>query len=183
MGGFNFYTYGPGEPSPKPPKPQLLVKLADVIKPVAPTPVSPALTALAATADSPSDTVIWSYKKPAETKEERKAEDAEKDTTPGFDFSEKVNDHEGQERKVELSPSGLYVFDKKEKFEYKTPPPVQSAQSAQAAQAAQARGGWIGVKRQFADGNLIVPMKKAGEFKTVKIRGLKAVLNLTKKTK
>jgi len=160
--GFSMYTY--------PRKEEPLVKLANVIPPPpkAKDPEPPV------EGDENANSVLWSYKKDPE---ERKKDDAERDTTPSFDFSEKVI-VEGKERKIELSASGLYVFDKKEKFDKpKAELPMQYA-------APQKRGVWVGVTKPMSDGKVIVPLaSKASDFKTVKIRGrnIKGILELTKK--
>lgn len=167
--GIAMYTY-------KPTKEEPLVKLADVIKP-APKPLV-AMHPLPVEGDEPANSVIWSYN--ANAKKEEKPEPSEKDVTPGFDFSEKV-DVEGKERKIELTPSGLYVFDKKEKFEKpKTDLPLDQ----RFATPPQKLGGWIGFKKPFSDGKILVPLaSKPSDFKTVKVRGrtIKDLLALTKK--
>lgn len=167
--GITMYTYKPGG------KEEPLVKLADVIKP-APKPMVPLSASNGVPGDEPSGQSLWSYN--ANMKKEEKPEPSEKDHTPGFDFSEKV-DVEGKQRKIELTPSGLYVFDKKEKFEkpnaslpmrYTTPPHTM--------------GAWVGIKKPFSDGKVLVPLaSKPSDFRTVKVRGrtIKGILELTKK--
>lgn len=167
--GYAMYTYSPngGKLKEEP-----LVKLADVIKP-APKPMVP----MHPVEEPASEPPLWSYH--ADAKTEPKPEPVEKDHTPGFDFSEKV-DVEGKQRKIELTPSGLYVFDKKEKFEKpKTDLPLD-----QRFATPQKLGGWIGFKKPFSDGKILVPLaSKPSDFKTVKVRGrtIKDLLALTKK--
>ena len=160
--GFQMFTYKPqGLQEP-------LVKLADVIPPVPDKPKDPGPAVEPEPIDDPP--VIWKYKK--QTPVEKIEEDRELDKTPSFDFSEKIS-VEGKERKVELSASGLYVFDKREKFEQPAPPPPPGP-----------TGMWIGVKKPFSDGKVIIPVaSKPSDFKTVKVRGqtIKGILNLTKK--
>lgn len=168
---YQMYTYTLGSTRPTPDKP--LVKLADVIKPVPPPKPVPAPPVAN---DENANSVLWSYKA---DKTERKKDDSEKDVTPSFDFSEKVN-VEGKERKVELSPSGLYVFDKKEKFDKPAALPMQYATPPQKA------GVWIGVHKPFSDGKVLVPLaSKPSDFKTVSVRGrtIQGILELTRKTK
>ncbi len=128
----------------------------------------------------PEPQPLWSYKKPKdeETDSVPGTPKIEKDSTPNFNFKfdpEKIV-VEGKERTIEMQGSGLYVFDKQEKFDRPIPtlPVVEKA------------GVWIGFKKPMSDGNVLVPVaSKPSDFKTVKIRGqtIKSILNLTKKTK
>lgn len=91
--------------------------------------------------------------------------DKEKDFTPGFDFSEKI-DVGGKERKIELAPSGLYVFDKKEKFDKPKLGPELPMKYA------TPQGRWIGIKHPMSSGRVLIPAaSKPGDFKTIKVRG------------
>ncbi len=156
-----------------------LVKLADVIKPAPKAMPGPPVPAPAGMTVDPKDDghggVIWSYKKTEKTPEPEPVK--EKDFTPGFDFSEKVS-VEGKERKIELAASGLYVFDKKEKFDKpKTELPMKHATP---------HGAWIGVRRPYDTGRLLVPAaSKPSDFRTVKVRGkdIKGILELTQPKK
>lgn len=172
---YQMFTYTPDGIMPvRPDKP--LVKLANVIKPVPPPKPAPLPASSGVPGDENANSVLWSYKADPV---ERKKDDQEKDHTPGFDFSEKVS-VEGKERKIELAPSGLYVFDKKEKFDKPAALPMQYAT------APQKQGMWIGVKKPFSDGKILVPLaSKPSDFKTVSARGrtIRGILELTKKTK
>ena len=113
----------------------------------------------------------------------------EKDFTPSFDFSEKVN-VEGRERKIELAASGLYVFDKKEKFDK---PRTSCSECGMVSDpqtsdhkfdCSRARGGhWVGVTHPLSTGKVLVPLTARGGFKRIKVRSLAAKLALTRKTK
>jgi hypothetical protein len=158
-----------------------LVKLADVIPespkqigPPAPAPEGMTVEPKDEPKDGPNDTIIWSYKKVQSMSEPIPKPNPEEDHTPGFDFSEKVT-VEGKERKVELAASGLYVFDKGEKFERPTPTPTETE-----TEPVVPISTIIGVRR--------VPERRIESLpraRTVNGRGLtiKSILNLTKKTK
>lgn len=92
----------------------------------------------------------------------------EEDYNPGLDFKfdpEKI-DVLGKERTVEMQRSGLYLFAKDEKFETKAP--------------TGPTGVWVSVpKTGIRAGSLI----ETPPTRTVKFKGLKTILELTKKTK
>ncbi len=152
-----------------------LVKLADVVKPVEPAPKP--MTSSLAPSTPPGNSLLWSYSAPKNAKP--KEPEPVQEYTPGFDFSEKV-DVEGKERKIELAPSGLYVFDKKEKFDKpKAELPMKYA-------AAPQRGAWVAIKHPMSSGRVLVSApSKASDFRTVKIRGkdIKGILGLTQPKK
>jgi hypothetical protein len=93
----------------------------------------------------------------------------EKDYTPSFDFSEKVVTDDGKERKIDLAPSGLYLFDKKEKFP--SPPPKKEPQT----------GMWVGIEKPHANGQLVVPWKPSA--KIVKAHPMTAAIITTNAAK
>ncbi len=179
--GFSTFEYATQAKKEEP-----LVKLADVIKPV----VKNLPASNTGLATPPENSVLWSYSAPKN--EKPKEPEPEKDFTPGFDFSEKVN-VEGKERKIELAPSGLYVFDKKEKFDKPRTSHcpecgcVSDQQiSTHNSSCSRARGTWIGVKHPFSSGKILVPAaSKPSDFKTVKVRGrtIKGILELTQPKK
>lgn len=123
----------------------------------------------------------WKYKKPEEQPTDPvPVPDVDVDATPPLDFKFDI-EHEGKNRRVEMTAAGLYVFDKSEEFEVPQTKPRPTPRSTPLP-----TGRWVGFKHPMSSGNVLIPAaSKPGDFKTVKIRGkgIKAILNLTKKTK